>query len=481
LTAAPNWGGACHRYELIRDDADERLREIMGARRTVAAGILVIVASATGVILVPGSAQAETLRGEEYWLTSLRIAQAQQLSNGGQGVTVAILDTGVYPQHPDLSGQVLRGTGVGTNASGDGWHDISGHGTSMASLVAAKGGSSSHLLGIAPKAKILPIANGIPFTPDDLSQGIHYAVDHGAKVINISEGGPVSGPQPVVDAVNYALSKNVVVVASAGNIAADNTTRVAYPANIPGVIAVSATDKSNDAWSGSAQGPEVVIAAPGVGVFGAAPPDKSSTGYSIGDGTSGAGAIVSGVVALIRAKYPDLDAANVINRLISTAQDTGAPGRDPSYGFGLVDPVAALTANVSAVTQNPLAAATGSAPSAGPSQRSIKRDEGAPISIGVTNKAGAIAQVAVCLGVVVGLVILVVFLTRRSRRRAAAQRAVQPPGQFLPPSAPPGWPPPPGRGGPGQGQPWAGPPGQHPYAGYPPPQGPPAGPPGAGG
>lgn len=440
-------------------------------RAAATTAALAVLATVSGALVAPGTAHAETIRGQEWWLSALRIAQAQQLSGGGQGVVVAVLDTGVYAQHPDLRGQVLPGTGIGLGSAPDGRSDQSGHGTSMASVIVGKGGGANHVLGIAPKAKVLPVSNGISFTPHDIAQSIRWAADHGAKVINISEGGVQQPPDEMVDAVHYALGKDVVIVASAGNATQSHTTQVSDPADIPGVIAVSATDKSNSLWSGSAYGPEIVLGAPGVGIVGASPPDKSPSGYLIGDGTSGAGAIVAGVAALVRSKYPDLNAPSVINRLIRTAKDAGPAGRDNNYGFGIVDPVAALTASVPAVTQNPLTGTTQTAPSVAPSQRSNTRDEGAPISIGVTNKVGAIVQGAVCFALLIGLVVLLVYLRRRSRRRARAAAAAQPPPGWGPPPPPPGW-------GPPQG-PQYGPPGQPPYAGYPPGpgQGPPPGPP----
>jgi hypothetical protein len=224
-----------------------------------------------------------------------------------------------------------------------------------------------------------------------------------------------------------------------------------------------------------------------VGIVGAAPPDKSTSGYSTGDGTSGAGAIVSAVATLIRAKYPQMNAANVINRLLRTAKDLGASGRDDNFGYGLIDPVAALTASVPEVAQNPLLGSSSAAPT-GPAATTRKAEP--PVSISVTNKTGAIIQVAVCLVAVVGVVVLIVYLVRRSSRRAAA-RAPQPPSGWNPAAGPPGWSGPPPTGPPG----WSGPqppgppsgppggtppPGRQPYAGYPPPppgQRPPSGPP----
>jgi type VII secretion-associated serine protease mycosin len=396
-----------------------------GTRRTVVAGALVLLAGASGVLAAPGVAHAETIRDREWYLNTLNIAQAQQISQGA-GVIVAVVDSGVWPEHPDLQGQVLPGTGFGGDATSDG-SDNGGHGTAMASVIAGKGGNSSHVLGIAPRVKILPISTGSGAAPDQISQGIHYAVDHGAKVVNISEGKTEPATQTSIDAVRYALSKNVVVVSSAGN--RPEASEVSEPANVPGVVAVGATDQSNQMWSGSVTGPEVVLAAPGVGIVGGDILGKAPSGYAVGDGTSGAGAIVSATAAMIFAKYPQITAANVINRLIRTAKDLGPSGRDENFGYGLVDPVAALTASVPQVSQNPLLSAVAS-PSAAPRAAASKKDQGPPIAIGVTNKLGAAIQVGVCLVVVVGLVFLIVFLARRGKRRASMAPAYP---------APPGW------------------------------------------
>ena len=209
------------------------------------------------------------------------------------------------------------------------------------------------------------------------------------------------------------------MVVSAGNIAKGEKA-VTSPANIPGVIAVTGTTRGGAFWSGSVQGPEAAVSAPGDGIFNIGP----NHGYGWGDGTSDSAAIVSGVVALIRSKYPDLDAANVINRIIRTARDAGPAGRDPQYGFGRIAPVAALTADVPAVSENPLLGptppATGADQAAGDDNFDVTRygDQGGPSD----------QQVAVIAGgaglVVLILLMLTIFLIR-NRRRHRAEEAVR--------------------------------------------------------
>src|SRR5690606_25976228 len=162
--------------------------------------------------------------------------------------------------------------------------------------------------------------------------------------------GPLAGEH--LEAVECALSKDVVIIAGAGNTSAGHRT-VQAPANIPGVIAVTGLDQRGDLWSGSAQGPEAVISAPAEEIVSADIPTTPRSRYSLGDGTSDATAIVSGAAPLIRSQYPNLDAANVINRIIRTADDAVPPGRDPQYGFGKIYALRALTASVPEVTTNP--------------------------------------------------------------------------------------------------------------------------------
>lgn len=415
------------------------------ARRTAAAIALTVMAVAGGTLVQPGAARAETVRGLEYWLDTLHVLQAQTITKG-QGVVVAVIDTGVEATHPDLAGQVLPGKGVTSDAPADGRTDEDGHGTGMASIIAGKGGGDGHELGIAPQAKILPVSNGTSVHMEDIAAGIRWAADNGAKVMNISEGVETPAEPDLVAAVKYALSKDVVIVSATGNVATAGSRAVSEPANIPGVIAVSGIAKAGGFWNGSCYGPETVLAAPSEHVVSSAPKIKSPNGYQLGEGTSGGSAIVSGVAALVRAKFPNLNAANVVNRLISTAQDLGTPGRDDQFGYGQVDPVKALTATVPEVAANPLLAAGGASTGANASAPT-KKDEPA-ISIGMT-KGGEIG-LGVCLAVVVGVLVLVFVLVRRSRRKARQVPAGGPPGWVgQPPPPPPGWrgPPPPGQTG----------------------------------
>ncbi|AYF25872.1 type VII secretion-associated serine protease mycosin [Micromonospora tulbaghiae] len=382
----------------------------VGALRPVAAGLL------AGLMLL-GAAQpavAAPRRAEQWYLDELRIDRAHQISTG-RGVIVGVLDTGVDAGHPDMRGQVLAGGS--TRDSGDGRRDPDGHGTHMAGIIAANG---TGVVGIAPDARILPVRKpvGAAATKDDSATGIRMAVDGGAKVLNLSYGGAGAVDESEAAAIRYALERDVVVVAAAGNVRSAGPD-VVSPAKIPGVIAVTGTVRGGGFWSGSAQGPEAVIAAPGDEVYNIGP----DRGYGWGDGTSDAAAVVSGVAALVRSKYPKLSASDVINRIIRTARDAGPPGRDPRFGFGRIDPVAALTADVPSVSANPLLGAAAPSASAPPAAAEDDNfdvtkygDRGGPsdqqvmvIGIGI----------AVALVVLLALVVFLIWNRRRHRRELA--------------------------------------------------------------
>ncbi|MFV2116691.1 S8 family serine peptidase [Micromonospora sp. LOL_025] len=439
--------------------------------RLAVAVLALVVGAGSGPLAAPAPARADTVRGLQWYLDTLKIPQAHKLTKG-RGVTVAVIDTGVNPNLPDLRGQVLPGKGIGSGTAADGRRDDDtrkAHGSAMAGIIASRGGGAMRHLGIAPEAKILPVAMGDSFDSADLSQGIRWAADAGADVINMSVGTGTAATPDEIAAVRYALDKDVVLIASAGN-RLQNDRVVTSPANIPGVIAVTGLAKNGEFFAQSATGREAVLAAPMQEIISPRSASVSSNGYGIGSGTSDAAAITSGVAALVRAKYPDLDAANVANRLIRTARDQGPAGRDSQYGFGAIDPLAALTRSVPAVDAHPLlaGAANGADPSAGAAES--QKDDGPAVSISMKKDTGALVRGALCLLVPVALLILVIVLVRRSRRKATAVRP-GPPG-YPPPGGPPGYPPP---GYPPAGGPQAGPPGYPPPPGHPPAGGAPVG------
>ncbi|GAA2091625.1 type VII secretion-associated serine protease mycosin [Kitasatospora saccharophila] len=311
-----------------------------------------LAALAAGALLwgvSAGPAAADQDRDQQWVLKNYGMADRVWPISQGEGVIVAVIDSGVDASHPDLSGQVLPGLDL-TSAGGDGRTDGQGHGTAMASDIAAHGhGGDGGVMGLAPKAKILPIKVDISVgqekiksgaTGSDLAAAIRYAVEHNAKVINMSIGGSEGVRGEYRAAIDYAIEKDVVIVASAGN---DPHFPVEYPAGFPGVVAVSGVVESGDMWPKSTTGPQVTLAAPADQIHRAA----LKQGYGDASGTSEATAFVSGVAALVRSKYPNLSAGQVINRMTSSAYHQ--PGQDPfpndKYGYGIVSPSGALAEN----------------------------------------------------------------------------------------------------------------------------------------
>lgn len=295
---------------------------------------------------------ADQVRDDQWQLDMLRASTAWRTSTGA-GVVVAVIDSGVDDTHPDLAGRVLPGLDL-VESSPTADPDPVGHGTTVAGLIAGRHDDSSGAVGLAPDARILPVrVLDAENRYDDaliVANGVRWAVDNGARVINLSLGGGSASPA-LAAALDYAFARDVVVVACTGNESAPSSSTVWYPAREPGVIAVSGLDRDSEKlWSGAITGRETVLTAPATGLVGARPPN----GYWQVQGTSFATPLVSATAALIRARFPEMPAGDVINRMLHTARDIGPAGQDDSFGYGLVDPVAALTTEVAPVGLNPL-------------------------------------------------------------------------------------------------------------------------------
>ncbi|MFF5786829.1 type VII secretion-associated serine protease mycosin [Streptomyces sp. NPDC012693] len=321
--------------------------------RTVAAVLLAASFSVLPATTTP--AHADTIRARQWGLEALHTTEAWRTTKG-DGITVAVLDTGVDAEHPDLEGSVLPGrdlVGFGASRGDRAW---ARHGTAMAGIIAGHGhgyDGEDGVLGIAPDAKILPvrvILEGTDKARDKarktrgtaLAEGIRWAADHGADVINLSLGDDSKSAHPDAGedaAVQYALAKGVSVVASAGN-GGEKGDHISYPAAYPGVIAVTAVDRYGTHASFSTRRWYATVSAPGVDIA-IADPDRR---YYEGWGTSAAAAFASGAVALVRAAHPDLTPAQIKRLLIDTARNRPKGGRSDAKGYGTVDPAAAIEA-----------------------------------------------------------------------------------------------------------------------------------------
>ncbi|PQZ91708.1 peptidase S8 [Arthrobacter sp. MYb227] len=353
------------------------------------------------------SANADAARDSQWWLESSGITKVWEVSKG-KGVKVAVIDTGIDTSHPDLAGAVVGGKDVSGSGKADGSEPLGNrpeHGTLVATLLAGRGNNASAIsearaeadiqknayedalksaeeaeeppppspdpiavpkpgpgpdgvIGVAPEAELLSISlwmgtenpAGISIE-EQIPRAVIWAVDQGAKVINMSLGStrpewPVSWDR----AFKYAEDHDVVVVAAAGN-RAGGMSQVGAPATIPGVLTVAGIDRDGKASvDSSTEGISIGVAAPAEPLVGGLP----GGGYADWAGTSGAAPLVSGVAAMIRSKYPHMKAPEVINRILVTARDAGKPGVDNLYGHGILDANAALTAPVPHVAANPM-------------------------------------------------------------------------------------------------------------------------------
>jgi len=393
--------------------------------------------------------QANTARDQEWWLTGLHVTQAWQESEGS-GITVAVLGTGVDVAYPGLAGSVITGpdyTGSG-RAPGSPYWGVQG--TAVAGLIAAHEHSSG-LVGVAPEAKILSIRVTLEFNdplvadqaisrrlPQAIADGIRYAADHGARIIDLpldpgtlgltSRGDPAAaGGSPAERAaIGYALSKGVVLVAPAGDDG-EGSGIVNYPAAYPGVIAVGAIDRTGHLASFSAKRSYASLTAPGVDLVTAAPPDS----FGMISSTSTASGIVAGVAALVLSKFPHLTVAQVTQALIESTAATAAgtslpplPARSATgAGYGTVNAIRAVQAAalITAASQ-PHPAAKVTAP-----HKPARHPVAAPRRPAASTLAGSVLRDAVAaVGVLIALLViglLVVRFRRERGRGAAADRA----------------------------------------------------------
>ncbi|MFC0108316.1 S8 family serine peptidase [Kibdelosporangium aridum] len=296
---------------------------------------------------VPGPALPKTAPRDPM-LDRLGLERVWEISKGS-GVTVAVIDSGVDGRHPKLSGAMLPGLELSpvqdprgfTSTPGGGAEDCENHGTAVAALIAGSDADDDRVIGVALAAKIVPIRFTVPFqqaTDSMIAEAIRLGAER-AQVLNLSFALPVDKPV-IKDAVAAAVARGAVVVAAAGNEQQDQPGVTWYPAAYDGVLAVAAVDERGQPLKESNQGQWIDVAAPGKELTTAS---AGGRGYVAVSGTSFATALVSGVVALVRSKYPGMSVADVVTRITSTATPV-AGQRTDRIGAGVIDPFAALTA-----------------------------------------------------------------------------------------------------------------------------------------
>ncbi|MFG2076792.1 S8 family serine peptidase [Nonomuraea maritima] len=400
-------------------------------RRSAAVAVCATVcATGSAAMLAPPATADDVRGGQRVVIETLRLAQAWRISRGS-GVTVAVLDSGVDPRHPDLAGSVRVGRDFTAGANPRGTVPRRLHGTYMASLIAGHGhgpGGERGIIGAAPEADVLSVrvileddepgrrafGSGGRFE-NVVARGIRYAVDEGADVINLSISKQLA-TRAERAAVRYAIARGVVLVAAAGN-EGDGAT-YSYPAALPGVVSVAATDRRLRRAAFSNRNSSVLVAAPGVDIMGAGP----GGAYWVGRGTSQATALVSGVAALVRARYPTLSPPLVARALAAGATDLPPDGYDTATGFGVVDAARALAeaSRLSGHTE----VATG--PEAHDPARPLAGAEEGPVTAAVGGDRLVTVRAAIAVAGAAGALVslsVVVSLLGRVRRAQTSQGA----------------------------------------------------------
>jgi membrane-anchored mycosin MYCP len=371
----------------------------------------------------PKVAQSQCVRYSRAVSPLLPWAQAELRQSSvwrlteGAGQTVAVLDSGVSAKAPALAGAVLPGLNIGTGKPAD--TDCGGHGTFVGGIIAARSQKGSGFAGIAPQARILPVdvlnpnqlESGNPVPSADVAAGINYAVSHGATVIDVS---PSVNPKPseaLQAAVARAVARNIVVIAAVGSSELGQSNEVSYPAAYPGVVAVVAVNASGAPTVAGALRVPVDLAAPGAAITSIGP---LGPGQVTASGAALATGFVAGAAALVRCYYPQLSAAQVVQRLELTASPLGTSVPSPQAGYGVVSPYNAVT---TVLPQE----SGGSAPTAPPAR---------PIRLPAPQRSDTwpvTAAIIICAVVVMALIgaVATVRIVRAGRRRG--WRPPQPP------------------------------------------------------
>ncbi|MBF2053351.1 MAG: S8 family serine peptidase [Candidatus Sericytochromatia bacterium] len=286
----------------------------------------------------PAAYPNDPMFGRQYAHGIANSQAGWQAGKGNPRMLIGIVDSGVDVNHPDLKGKIV-GVYNGADNNRD-VEDVVGHGTHVAGIAAAATHNAIGVAGVAPECGILAVkvSSGTSTSPSTagIANGIIWAADNGARVINLSLGSRRESAA-ITEAVRYALSKDIVVVAASGN---DSGRIMSYPAATQGVIAVGSTDNSDSRSRFSNYGPWISVTAPGSSILSTMPFNRNMMGateYGSASGTSMASPFVAGLVGLIRSQYPNMP-ANVVRQVLeSTADDRGTPGFDEEFGHGRVN------------------------------------------------------------------------------------------------------------------------------------------------
>jgi subtilisin family serine protease len=329
-------------YEVVKLQKGKKMENVLKAYQQLAA-----VSYVAPSVKLEKYGYADPKKKEMYHLELLQIDKALKLA-GKHDVTVAVIDGLADVNHPELKNKVLPPYNVADPAN-PGYPDY--HGTHVAGIIASEMNNGIGGHGVAPNAKILPINVFDRYGGFDymLADAILYAVENGADVINMSLGAPFEMPL-VEEAIKKAVEKGVVIVAAAGN---DGAIQYNYPASYDGVITVGATNDKNKKAYFTTYGPSIDVVAPGEDVYSTLSISSKDATFERLSGTSMASPIVAGVAALLKSKYPNLNTYEVEYILETTATDLGEKGFDFDYGYGLVNPEAALKFDVKKLPKFP--------------------------------------------------------------------------------------------------------------------------------
>jgi len=316
--------------------------------------------------------------GSQWHFPKIAAPQGWDISTGSSTVDIAIIDSGVDPYHPDLSGKLLPGWNF-LNGTSD-THDVRGHGTAVAGCAAAKTNNGAGVAGVSWNSMIMPLvvldANDYA-SYYNIAQAITYAVDHGVKVINISIGGS-SSSSTLQNAVNYAWSKGALIFASAMNT---GTSTPYYPAACTNVVAVAATTSADARAGFSNYGSWITLSAPGEAIY----TTNNGGYYGTWSGTSFASPITAGLAALVWSVNPTLSNAQVIDLMKKNADDLGTTGFDQDFGHGRINVYKSLSAakNAIAVADTTAPAVAITSPTGGATVKGT-----ASVSVSASDNAG---------------------------------------------------------------------------------------------